>query len=274
MIETVLETKPIDFAPLTGTLSITIGAKALTGVGTSFLTQISSFGLPRSIAILGDTGQLRYMTVVAVADNTNATVEDNALETSAAKAGFFMTNNAPFFIVSDPKSQSGMPRNRIYNQGVNGDLDLKAVDGAFTINFNEGILIKSIYVRLPYQFTFADTNIGLKLQAGVGAAQVNLPSVGTNGSIFVSLENLEADVNAYVPPPESAVSGSTRWTLEGSFTKGIADPSVAPVNFDDEVPAVSNLSVPTVIPDDLVGAYLPVIIGVRIIHGFPLGVPA
>lgn len=134
------------------------------------------------------------------------------------------------------------------------------------IDSNEGCLVKSIYVRLPYQFTTADSWLNISVETkitGAAGAPTGVTQIGENGYIQVPVENIEIPLNAYIPP--SGVAGQT-WEIYFNVNNGIPTKPTA-IEYPQQRPlrysSISTVDMPAV----LTYTFQPVIIGARIIHG-------
>lgn len=269
--ETILETRPSTIGSArSGTITTVIGNIAIVGVATLFNTELQ---LTDIITWTDDAGLVHQGTVATIVDDLNLTLVNPALTVATGVSYQIQSVLSPYFIENDPSNDYGLPKNRMYNANVAdaGDVKLRAPGTQAAISFEEGILIKSIYIRLPYQFTIADENIKISLFAALDSAggNFNLPELGTSGSMMLPIENTEIEVNTYIAPPANAVSGSDNWSLAALIPQAGNNPGAGVTNFDSGVPNVSSINTPTVLD----GQYLPIIVGVRIVHFFPLTVP-
>lgn len=124
---------------------------------------------------------------------------------------------------------------------------------------DEGVLIKSVYIRMPYQFTLADSSLFINLYGNVNPSTTyNFPEVGEPGSsgIPCSIENSEIEINTFIAPPPAAVAGNLKWQIFGAIS----------VTFTGIAPAVSMVGAPTA----LNAATLPIYVGIKIVHAFAL----
>lgn len=253
-IESVIETQPFQYAD-SGQLAVAvIGNPQITCVDTSGFTS------GQMIVFIDDAGEKQYHTIDTVDDATHFTCYQNARTTASGLAGniiYAITALSDFFQVNSAREQQIIRQGGGVGAGLGGNL-LSVANTLSIISANEGILIKSVYVRLPYQFTLGSNGVRVQFfnrLAAVGGAGSAIATVGENGFFHVSVENTEVSVNAYIPP----LSGN--WQIV-SVINGLSKPETgADVPFYP-LAYVSMLNVPSVINF----FYLPVIIGIRIVH--------
>jgi hypothetical protein len=124
---------------------------------------------------------------------------------------------------------------------------------------NEGVLIKSVFFRMPYQFTLADCGLDFFFQANISPSTVvSFPelSEAAGAGVGLTIENNEMELGVFVRPPAAAIAGNLKWQLLGGLSSSSA---LMPTS-------VSMLNTPAA----LNGLTLPIIFGAKIIHGIPL----
>ena len=265
MFETILETLPPAFgANITGTLTIAADATAVVGVGTDFVSDLT---VGQVLSFVDGGGILRNIVITVITDTTNLTIAVAVTSIVTTKAFQVVTPASPFFIVDDPQNE-GLPKNRIYNIATNPSLFASA-NGVLDFSFNNGVLIKSMYVRLPYQFTLADNNLVIRLETFTSSGQVveSITQFGTDGFLHLPIENIEVPLNTYIPVPADAVANSDIWHIRAKVQNSVGtDINETVSDHSQRLAAVSNISVPTV----LTGQLLPVIIGMRVVHALQM----
>jgi hypothetical protein len=250
MIESILEHKPWDSEVTSGTLSTTSGSDAVSGAGTAFLTE----------APAGTILVLTYQ-VASVADNTNLTLEEDALSAATGVSfraiaaanqttGFFRADNA---VPKKPVVEITVANSRLANS-----------IGQSQISVDEGVLIKSIYVRLPYQYPMADTPMALTFfyLSNSGANLGGITAFGGN-TVLIPNENIEIPIDAYVPPPTNS---DTTWQIAAQIQNAVPDAGSGVSSDHWGTTQISQVDG----PDMLNGLYLPIYVGIRMLHGIAL----
>lgn len=265
MFESILETKWNTFGTnRTGTITTAVASTALVGVGTTFTTTLTAGDV---ISYVDDAGVLRNMTILSVTDNTNAVLATGAPSVAGGVVFQIVTRRTPSFIVDDPNSE-GLPRNRIYKTATNAEMTSDD-QGTEHFSFNNGILIKSMYLRLPYQFTLGDNRVVVEFESLTlnGNVTQALTELGSFGEIHVPIENIEVPLNSYIPVPDDAVDNSDVWSIRANVKNVVGSDINAAVSDHGEGDAVvSNINVPSI----LTGQLLPIIIGLRVVHAYPM----
>jgi hypothetical protein len=265
MIESVLESVPWNTgSALTGTISTTAANSALVGVGTLFTTELTVDDL---IFYTDANGLPRNGQISAIADNLNATLRTNAKVTTAGVAYRSVASagqTIPFF-----EADSTAFKKPIILTSVNNDI-LKTSSLKSKISVNEGILVKSLYLRFPYQYTMSDTPITLVFAYydNTGAFVGFISSIGeADGVLNIDRENGEIIINEYIAPLTDPLLTTGTWQIGVSIINGVT-------NYDDNesfnytTPHVSMLDANV----DIDGNLLPITIGMRILHANqPLG---
>lgn len=135
------------------------------------------------------------------------------------------------------------------------------------ISENEGILVKTVYIRLPYQYTMgaAPFQVGFYYVDTGGNLIGRVQSIGEDSLVFIHRENNEVEINAFIPPPSQTVFGTPgKWSLSATIETSAGpdldddDPSIE----SDQLPVVSQVNGPDLLNDQ----QMPVIVGARILH--------
>jgi len=275
MIETLLETpaqlkEDTDYSPAGTINALAAGNTAVVGTGTNFTTAGPSSTSLAANDILeitdATTGRVIYVTVASVTDATNLTLVENTVRDIAALSTWKkLDGGSPYFISGDSKTSGELPtKYRVYQDG-NTSLKGQNSTSPLYINGDEGVLVKSIYVRMPYQYTLADTFLGVNFayssKTSPGTTN-NIPQIGVNGFVNINIENTEIPVNAYVPPYDVLSSGIGLWNFKISIYNATVGQNTALATPED-LPMVSGINVPASLAQEM----LPIVIGVRILHG-------
>lgn len=267
-------------ANLSGTISAAAGGVAVVGAGGSdFVNELSPGDI---ISVIDNTGKRIYKTVDNIGGAAALNVCDNFTNAVAAGSNYQKpVISSPYFFASDAtatqypnKVPVYMPPPHPTNANVGKMLPpnaLRAAIPTYWISQNEGILIKSVYLRLPYQYTMADGPISISFfyydERGLSNARIT--NLGNNGAIFAQVENIEIPVNTYVPPWTLAVNNNVRWGI-AAFIEGATDSqddygSMLQPNMQGG-PYVSIVDAPAA----LAGELLTLAVGMRITHGYAL----
>ncbi len=256
---------------LTGTLNaLAIGATALVGTGTLFTSELSVNDI---IALIDTAGEQQFYTVKTITDNTNAVLAQPTRTASSAGIDFqIATPNTNYFIVRDSQNLKFPLADPILGRIGGGSLagyrmNAPSIGGVVlvdSIDPNEGIRINTIYIRNPFQHTWADRSFMLTwFQVNDGTdAQTVIQELGVNGVTFQPMENIEIPVNIYIPPL------SVRWGLAVQISNSYLHQNEQPVsNIIDQLQArMSNVSVPS----EMDGMLLPVVVGCRFTYGLSI----
>lgn len=251
MIESILELPPWQPSAGTGTITTAASSDAVVGVGTDFDPEVTVDDL---ISWTDDAGVLRIGMVKTVTDDTNIVLYDDAVSVATGVAFSILgPTSVPWFVANSANFKSPII-NCVEGVGVFGAQD------ASLINSNEGVFIKSIYMRFPYQYTMADTPIALALSyfdnASPGIRQGPITTVGEDGIFMMTRENNEIPVNAYVPPQ----SGASTYQIGVTISGALDDPE-GTIN-PHRTAQVSQINGPS----DLDNIVLPIYIGIRVVH--------
>lgn len=263
-IETILESVPMDFTILASAqVTTALLDKTVTITGAVWPVSVIAGSL---IAWTADNGTTQYGIVASITDPTNLELTFDAVAISSGGAGnyFFSIGAYPDYFQAT-ESFGRVP----VNQGLLNVNDImQTPSGKNNISTNEGILIKSVYVRLPYQFTFADTFIDLELGSrnGTSGAFAFLTQIGEgDGIIHVPIENTEIPVNIYIPPNTSGLPPALTWQVNARIKHASAfkpNGTAFPASTLESLVTVSTISMPSVLESQI----LPVIVGMRILH--------
>lgn len=257
MLESIIETRPFDFAAVEGDITIANGATAATGSGFSNLSVLDI------IEVTNDDGNVQHFQVSAIADDNNMTVSTSALAAITAKSYRGATPQCDFFMVDNTKLKMPIILGGSETDDTNA---MFTAGGLSNISPHEGLGIKSIYTRLPYQFTFADNLIDLAVFTTESTANIaESTSLGENdGAFALPVENSEVEVNIYNEPDSNALSNGTRYEVISKYLYALTGPVLNPPN---TIPSGFEPSVSMVnVPDALNGTIQPAIIGMRILH--------
>jgi hypothetical protein len=247
MIETVLEQQINGYENVTGTLTTAIGSNNAVGITDCAAGDI--------IYWVDDAGNARSMVLTAA-----NTFLKNAISVATGVTAYKMSSsniNFHYFIVDTTKIKTRifMPLNVGVGRLTTGP---DIFGGYYKFNKNEGVLLKSLYYRLPYQFTMADAGVSILLNVSTDAT--------TQPYIlgFAPLENSEIPFNFYVPPNTTGVNNYYELS---TYMQNAADIiNNAQYSPAINVPQVSMVNVPT----ELNYNVLPVIIGARIVHSLDM----
>jgi len=265
--ETILESLPPFYISRTGTITVTAGSKNVVGVGTTFTSE-SFIGPGRPISYTDDAGVTRFGIVDSITDDTNLVLVLNALSTATGVSFKGGELRSPYFIGDNTRLKSALVDPGTNDGGgpfTNQRYLTTSFDGK-SISADEGVLIKTIYFRLPFQYTMADSRIGITLYyCDPGNSSIKLGNIdsmgeGDGSGIFVPGENGEIEVNAYVPPPETLGSGG-EWAIAYDIVASWPDADID-LSDNSDIPSISQVDA----PDSLNGVILPCYVGARILH--------
>ena len=260
-------------ANLTGTITCAAGANNVVGVGTLFTTELAVGGI---LTTTDTSGKLIYKTVLAIANDLLCTTVDNFVTAVAALSNLQVaTTTSPYIYTSDDAAPLYPNKVPIYGGTTQFELyePWQTRLGAANrwIDNSEGIEIKSIYMRLPYQHTMADGPIAISIfqYDEVGAVHTAIQEIGVSGVLFTQIENAEIPINKFIPPYAVAIANGVNWSMEivvqGSpLTQN--DYAAMALNAKQGAPYISTVNVPTALNDEL----LPIVFGVRFTHGIGL----
>ena len=266
-IESILETAPFGIVVEAGEL-----ATAAIGNVTIGVTDRTNWLAGDVIIFIDDNGIQQHHTIEsvdAILDEVDVYQAPRAVASGgAANLMYKVTTNSCLF-----QSDTTYPNNTIYRgDGANPQL-LSDPTGLSLISVNEGILIKSVYIRLPYQFTFAETNFEVRFATrdpATPTAFARVPSIGEAGIINIPLENNEIPINAYVSPDANAVGTGLPWSLYAYINNAKGQP-IDGVRLTPPNAAINAMVSSVNVPASVEFRYLPVIIGVRILHAAVVG---
>jgi hypothetical protein len=266
-IESIIERPPIDISLVAGQVVAAIGNTTITDAlaGGVWGGAFSAGDLVQWI----DNGGLVQSGVVQTANLDTLVL--NVAPTTVSSGGvtnlIYQVQNSPDWFIPD----SAYPQAVIHAgfDGVGGGSmandHLETESGLFKIDADEGVLIKSLYIRNPYQFTWADGRVSLELAyrlTSVGGAPIVLTTIGENGNFVMPIENQEVPVNAFVPSPDGITAGDT-WEIYAKIGNTIPTAAIVnPAPPDYQYAYVSTVNMPAI----LEGSIQPLFIGARIIH--------
>lgn len=256
---------------LTGTLdAIVAGDTSIDGTGTAFDTQLAVGNI---ITIVDTAGERQFYTIKTITSAILMVLSQAARTASAIATTFkIATQKTNYFIVRDDQNLTyplGDPVLGRIGSGLSSGYRMNApsINGTVfldSININEGITIKTIYIRNPYQHTWSDRSFQVSMYQvdDGGGNETLITELGVNGFFFVPNENTEIDVNIYIPPLVTATSG---WGLSALISNSKLTQNETLTDIVDSIEArVSNVSVPA----EMNGLLLPLVIGCRFTYGF------
>ena len=277
-IESLIETDiPSGMTNGVGTISLVpgdlgVGGLIVTGAGTSFLTALANSDV---IYTQDDLGNDLYLVVNAILSDTDIRVFNNA-SVAVTGASFTILPTATmgtyFFLGDNTKKSVPVYSPNAFALKLVSRNAAGSIGSASLFSINEGVLLKSFYLRLPYQYTLPSSTMYLAFyyETIVGGFPVHtpIPSIGEGiktflGSEFPNLlpvinENIEIEMNAYIPPLNAP------WSIAVKLIT--TNPLTTFRDIDKEYAAVSQIDA----PDILNGVMLPVHIGARIQHTSPM----
>lgn len=293
MRESVIETLTVANLTTVGNVTGTAGSTTITGTG--FNSTFSNINIAQTLEFIDDTGRLLTYAVASRTNDTTLELFSPLKNAVTGNEGFTQNyQSSPWVIQPDPKLQVirpdrlliyGSSNNNLYGGtnfspfGGDGDYQLFRL-----LSPNEGILLKSIYMTLPYQYTMSGSGITVEMRyTNTENFSTAISGIGTEGRLQISQENVEIPINQYIRLPTLADEGddySAGWGLSMS----ILDASQSPVNSDLRIddsdrfgasfPSISRVNAPesTDVNSDLENTFLPIKLGARIVHLNPLTV--
>ena len=261
--ESILESQPPVYSHNTDTIALTTGSASVVGTSTTF----TDLTIGQVIAYFnGGPTIVLYGVIASITDDTHLTLKANATVTIPSTSFYTATINTPFFI-----GDNTVLRRAVLEAGINSSNQiLKTAGGRGAISKEEGILLKTLYVRLPFQYTMASSSFAIDLFYCDPADSTNvintIDTIGEGDSLgfFIPIENTEIEVNAYIPPPSSgrmSYLGLTKWSIGYAIRGSETDPYASMV-LEETKESVSQVNA----PDELNGVVLPIYIGARIVH--------
>ena len=258
MITSTLETLPWVLSAGGGTITTGVGSKNLTGAtglaAKDLLFWTDDAGAAKCAQVDDPTGP--PPTAYENADSVASNVAYQKVSVAAQYTPFFKGDN----------TQRKMPI-IVPGAGPVGALTSTIIlssDGATKIDINQGVKIKNIYARFPYQYTLGDS----QLKVGIfkmDSALANVDSaseLGTTGRVYMTTENMPLEVNTFLNP--YLTNAGTYWHLAATIDGAIANVAAAFNEF--LTPNVSQLNA----PDANNGLYIPIYMGVTIEHAIAL----
>lgn len=251
-IESILETQHFGYALSTSALTVAAGSVNATATNYGNLT------VGDLIRYLDDAGVLRYGQIAALPGAPNVTLETAAQAATTAKTMSLQSTPTTRFF----ESNNAVTKVGLVNVAA-AQMEMRAPNGLRTFNQHEGFTIKSVYVRLPYQYTFADGQVDIEFQyfSTAGAFIANVQTVGELGAIYVQVENIEIPVNGFVPALALPFAANQNYRIHAFMQSSIANIGVD-ATADQQSPTISCLDAPAA----LNGAIIPITIGMRIEH--------
>lgn len=287
MRESVIETLTVANWVAAGNVTGAALSDTITGVG--FNALYANINIAQVLMFTDDAGRFQCYTVKSLTNDTTIVLHTPLKTAVTAKAGFTQNyHSSPWFIQPDPLLATLRPdRSLIFGSassnlygGTNffaGGTGLYELQRLFSVN--EGVLLKSLYVTLPYQYTMGMNGLTLEVRyVNTNNQSTHVAAIGTLGRFQIPIENQEIEINQFVPVPLQAVTGidtSAGWGLGIS----ILDAEQAPVSseyvfdittrFGSSFPSVSRELAPNSTTDknaDLDNTFLPIRIGARVVH--------
>jgi len=259
-IESVIETKHWrTTAPTSGTISGAAGSPNILGVGTVFLTDLDVNDMIVAEDSLGRRAMGQVMTIT---DDLNIVLRNNLVNAITAGASFSIIKVAdltqPFFRADNTINRAAViaPVNFSPLGVVEAGVFLSE------INRNEGVFVKSLFIRMPFQYTLADSAFVLRFSYlnNSGTPLGAITALGEISYFNVPGENIEIPVNKFVPTPLS--TGTSTWQIGVDVENGLSNLSSTYSVDDFEIASVSQVNA----PDSLQGQFLPIAVGLRILH--------
>lgn len=272
-----LASPTISQQPTSGTLNaMSIGDLTITGSGTNFDPQLTAGDL---ITFLDTKGERQFYTIKSITNDTTLTLNQPIRSDAPALNNSYAASviQSPSFVVRDALNTAyplGDPLFGFAASNFDGYRMAAPDSGAIfprdAINNNEGITIKTIYARNPYQHTWADKGLMLifrqVVDGGTGTATI-INELGVNGELYLPGENTEIPVNIYIPPFQTAIDEGRPWGLMVNVENSLLTQDQVPTDQAGSLIArMSNVSVPS----EMDGLLLPVVIGVRFTYGMTI----
>lgn len=252
--ETIIEHAPWVPAELTGTITTAIGSPNLVGVGTLFTAELAVNSI---VYWTDDNGLLKMGQVASITNDLLLALHNNCISVA--------TGVSPIAILAANQTVSFF---RADNGAINAPLIRQAfaqaalqANGKSLISEDEGVLLKSVFIRMPYQYTLADSIYILRFYYADGSNNSlgAISEIGEGlGEFQIPVENIETPVNIYIPPP---VTPTNTWQIMCQFLYARDNLGIGVTPFD-VVPRVSQIDG----PDNLNSVFLAVFAGARIEH--------
>jgi len=255
-IESIIEHRAM--IPSTGgsiTVDTTAGSSAITGANLDTLDDGDI------IVFTDNAGTIRTEQIAGTPLAASGNIENNAQSdaTAATVSYIAVANQTSYFFRGD---NSNLKSSIISVPTDNTLLATPEPTPRSKINVNEGVLLKSIYLRCPYQYTMADGPIRIVFGYYDSAGSYHSPVtvLGEGGTaLFIPVENVEIPVNTYIPIPSGL---GTDWQLSASIQRTKPDAGDTQELKTFNFATLSNVNA----PDALNGQIMPVIVGARIQH--------
>ncbi len=216
------------------------------------------------ISLVDGGGIRRVYRVQTITDNLNVVLATVALSVAAgvtySQSTFAGIASSPDYFVGNNALQKAF----IIQGTARAMATINTSIEKTLINADEGILIESIYIRMPYQYTLADTPLVVQfLYLDSSGALIDLiRNVGEDGFLSVPIENVEVPVNAFVPTP--ITGGTARWQINARILN--ADLFSSPISDAFRSATASQMDADA----SFNNVMLPIFIGIRIAHVTPL----
>ena len=172
MRESVIETLTVADWVAAGNVTGTVGSPNITGTG--FNTTFANINNAQVLMFTDDGGRFQCYTVKTLTDDNNIILHTNLKTAVSGLAGFTQDyQSSPWFIQPDPLLATLRPDRSLIFGSANSNLyggtnffagatGLYELQRLFSVN--EGILLKSLYVTLPYQYTLGMNGLTLEVR--------------------------------------------------------------------------------------------------------------
>lgn len=268
-------TPTIDQTPVTGSLdAMVVGDTTITGIATNFDPEFTAGEL---ITFIDAAGERQFYTIASITNDTSMVINQPIRTVSNIANTDFNASviQTPSFVVRDALNLTYPLGDPIFGFNSTAGFRMSAPDNSGVsardaIDNDEGITIKTIYVRNPFQHTWADKGVMLifrQIVNGGTLTETVITQLGVNGEVYIPGENIEIPVNIYIPPFVTAQIESLKWGLTVNVQNAKSTQNQSPTEQAESLLArMSNVSVPT----EMDGLLLPLVIGVRFTYGLTI----
>jgi len=250
--------------------AIAVGATAIVGAGGNF---VNEFAVGDILTFVDTAGERQYYTISLITDGTNLTIAQAARSISGVGTAVgIATFNTNYVVVRNALNLTYPLADPVLGQiggGLTSGHRMNApslTGGAFidSISPNEGINLKTLYIRNPYQHTWGQTSFMVSLfkVSDTSGAHILITQFGVNGTAFIPMENTETSIDVYIPPLTTG-----RWGLAALISNSnLTQNTIQSVAVDNIQARLSNINVPV----SMDGLILPIVIGVRFTYGLTI----
>ena len=151
-IESVIETPPLDFSTGTATITTSIGSATITG------TNLTTLTVGMILFWLDDAGVTRMGLLATITDATNGALANNALSVATAKALNSSLQASPIFRADNAVNSVAI------QPAIATATRFLQIRGKDNISQDEGVRLKELYVRFPYQCTMGQNGLVVAFQ--------------------------------------------------------------------------------------------------------------